>query len=103
ALEQRRGDLFFQRADLAADRRLRQAKALAGMGEAAGRCDSVEDAKLVPIHVRPPLRSAGPAKSADFAGPRDQTQLSGKSPPCEAARKRSASSAAMQPMPAAVT
>ena len=51
-LEQRRGDFFFQRADLAADGRLAERQHLAGMGEAARRGDRVKDAKLVPVHLR---------------------------------------------------
>jgi hypothetical protein len=54
ALEQGRGDFFFQRADLPAHRRLAEREHLAGMREAARRCDRVKDAKLVPIHRHPP-------------------------------------------------
>jgi len=53
ALEQGRGNLFLQRADLAADGGLRQAQALAGMGEAARGRDRVKNAKLVSIHHVP--------------------------------------------------
>ncbi len=53
ALEQRRRDFLFQRADLPAHRRLAQGEHLAGMGEASRRCDGMKDAKLVPIHFNP--------------------------------------------------
>ena len=89
-LEQRRGDFLFQGADLAADRRLAEREHLAGMGEAARRCHRVKDAKLVPVHLVPPCHGALGCERQII-------------PTCPPARKRSASSAAMQPMPAAVT
>jgi hypothetical protein len=53
SLEQRRDDLFFQRADLPAHGRLAEREHLARMRETARRGDSVENAKFVPIHLRP--------------------------------------------------
>ena len=41
---------LFERANLARYRRLRQAKLLAGMGEAAGFRRGVENLQLVPVH-----------------------------------------------------
>ena len=92
-LEQRGGDFLLQRADLAAYRRLGKPQCLARVREAAGAGHGVEYAKLVPIHVTRP-RVLIQNLSA---------YLTGRSPAWADARKRSASSAAMQPMPAAVT
>ena len=50
AVEQRHLEVLLERADLAADRRLRQAQIMAGMGEAAGIGHRVKDSELVPIH-----------------------------------------------------
>ena len=50
AMEQRHIESVFKRADLAADRRLRQAQFMAGMGEASRIRHRVEDPELVPIH-----------------------------------------------------
>src|SRR5262249_29026081 len=84
AVEQRDAEALLQRADLAAHRRLAQVQRLARMGEAAGLGDRVEDAQLVPVHGHSAACAAAwPASTA--------------------ARKRSASNAAMQPVPAAVT
>ena len=54
AVEQRRAEILFERADLAADRRLAEAERLAGMGERAGVGRRLENAQLVPIHCFPP-------------------------------------------------
>ena len=70
-LEQRRGNLFFQRADLPAHRRLAQGKHLARMGETSRRRHGVEDAKLVPIHnnpSRPCRRSVGNGANNPLCG-----------------------------------
>ena len=85
AVKQRDAELLLQCRDLARHRRLRQAKLLAGMGEAAGFGGGVENLELVPIHAGLWFHST--AHSAATAG---------SASPC-AARKRSASSAAMHP------
>ena len=54
AMEKRGAERFLQRADLAGDRRLAEAQALARMGQAAGLRHGVKDAQLVPVHR--PLR-----------------------------------------------
>ena len=128
-VEQRHLQAAFQRADLAADGRLAQVQLLAGMGEAAGFRDGVKDPKLVPIHgLRshpPPRGAAGPRRQAApsprilmamhenaFLGKRG---VKGRAAAWAAywaacadsdstsARYFFASSAAIQPMPAAVT
>ena len=91
ALKQRHRDFLLQRADLAGDRRLRQAELLAGMGEAARFGRRVKHLQLVPIHIRKSVAGS----SHDYSAAARSLARS--------ARKRSASSAAMQPMPAAVT
>src|SRR5262249_35697242 len=91
AVEQRNAELLLERRHLPRHRRLSQAELPAGPGEAAGLGGGMETLELVPVHghlcTRQGLHSAATA---------------GSSSPC-AARKRSASSAAMQPWPAAVT
>ena len=85
-------EVLLERAHLPAHRRLAHVERLAGMGEGPGLGGGVEDAKLVPVHgplLRRPEPSLYSAASAI--------------PEASAARKRSASSAAMQPCPAAVT
>ena len=91
AVEQRHLEVLLERADLAADRRLRQAQIMAGMGEAAGLGDRVEDPELVPIH-----RPSAPSLARVFTR-RLRSSCHG------VASHLSASSAAMQPRPAAVT
>src|SRR5262249_24425488 len=90
-VKQRHAELLFERRHLPRHRRLRQAELLAGMREAAGLGSGVENLELVPVHghlsTRQGLHSAARAGSASHW----------------TARKRSASSAAMQPWPAAVT
>ena len=86
AVEQRHAQALLERADLAAHRRLAEIQRLAGMGEAAGLGDGMEDPQLVPIHAGHAAYSAALKEAASSA-----------------ARNFSASSAAMQPMPAAVT
>ena len=76
-------EVLFQRADLPADGRLRQCEFVARMGEAAGVRHGVKDPELVPIH--------GSYSAAFWCWL------------CWLCSQRSASSAAMQPMPAAVT
>ena len=91
AVEQRHRELLLQRADLARHRRLRQAELLAGMREAARFRRRVKHLQLVPIHVGKSVASS----SHDYSAA--ARSLARK------ARKRSASRAAMQPRPAAVT
>ena len=50
AVEQRRAEAFLQRANLPADRGLRQVERLAGMGQTARIGDHVKYPELVPIH-----------------------------------------------------
>ena len=81
--------ILLERADLAADRRLAQAQPLGGAGEAAGLGHGMEDPHPVPVHHR-----------ASFFVPRASRHAAAQPIP---ARNFSASSAAMQPLPAAVT
>ena len=93
----------FQRPDLPADRRLAEAQRLAGMGERSGVGGRLKNPQFVPIHVASP-------RDAGFAADRRGVDcrlfrrlfLSCRAGSC-AASQRSASSAAMQPSPAAVT
>ena len=91
SMEKRDPEFLFERRYLSRYRRLRQTELFARVGEAAGLGSGVEYFEFVPVHdrfgVQQALHSAATAGSAS---------------PC-AARKRSASSAAMQPWPAAVT
>src|SRR5262249_16149142 len=106
AVEQRDLEALLERADLAAHRRLAEIERFAGMGEAAGLGDGVEDPELVPVHrhggpspsprARPAAMPSGRASYSAAAAAADCS-------PCLAAMNLSASSAAMQPMPAAVT
>ena len=91
AMEQRHRELLLQRADLPRDGRLRQAELLAGMREAARFRRRVKHLQLVPIHIGKSVAGS----SHDYSAA--ARSLARK------ARKRSASSAAMQPSPAAVT
>ena len=103
AVEERRAEIVFERADLAADRRLAQAQRLAGVGEGAGVGGRLKDAQLVPVHGRSPPspnRSRRRGQLSRRWGGYSAACLAGAS--C-AASQRSASSAAMQPSPAAVT
>ena len=94
-VEQRHVEAVLQRADLARDRRLAQIEHLARMREAARFRDGVKNSQLVPIHHRriSSCRARSIAYSAALAAGESSS----------AASNRSASSAAMQPMPAAVT
>ena len=132
AMEQSDAQALFERTDLAADRRLAQVQCLACVREAAGFGDGMENAQLVPIHARGivgPISAAGrtrrrlPAVTCTFGGDihvrcpkllslsrlrvtrRSSTLYSAatRSPVSRAARYFSVSSAAMQPVPAAVT
>src|SRR6185312_14229330 len=101
-VEERDAQALLERADLPADRRLAQIERLAGMREAAGIGNGVKHPELVPVHAslsfaarcarrcRPSLRRCYSAALSAAAA-------------SSAARNFSASSAAMQPMPAAVT
>ncbi len=99
AVEQRNPKLLLERGDLARHRRLRQTELLAGMREAAGLGGGVENLELIPIHrhlTSFPLAGRPAGLRRYSAATRDSVSL------C-AARKCPASSAAMQPWPAAVT
>lgn len=85
AVEQLGTELRFKRGDLAAERRLARGEPARGLGEATSLGDVVEQPELVPVGAQ-----AGTASSAAIAWAE-----------C-AASQRSASSAAMQPVPAAV-
>src|SRR6202034_1155861 len=91
AMEQRHRQLLLQRADLPRNRRLRQTELLAGMREAACFPRGVKHLQLVPVHIRKSVAGS----SHDYSAAARSLARS--------ARKRSASSAAMQPRPAAVT
>src|SRR3977135_3122611 len=91
AVEQRHRELLLQCADLPRHGGLRQAKLLAGMGEAARFGGGVKHLQLVPVHVGKPV----PMSCHDYSAAARSLARS--------ARKRSASRAAMQPRPAAVT
>ena len=114
AVKQRDAELLFERADLPRHRRLRQPELLAGMREAAGLGGGVEDLQLVPVHGQ---RTTDDSRRITEGSPDGQTSsvsvvrppssdysaaTRGSASPC-AARNFSASSAAMQPRPAAVT
>src|SRR4029077_15568877 len=103
--------LLFERADLPRHRRLRQSELLAGMGEAAGLGGGVENFQFVHIHfIARRTTQDGRRKKRDLASslssvvrlPSSVLRYSAAAR-CSAwaARKRSASSAAMQPKPAA--
>src|SRR5439155_21036170 len=93
-MKQGDADAFLQRTDLAADRGLAEVQGLAGMGEASRLGHRMEYAQLVPIHHSAATLSAPPLPLPSLA----------VSPLASVvARKRSASRAAIQPMPAAVT
>ena len=118
AMEKRRAKLVFERANLTADRRLAQAKGFAGMSEGTGLGGRLENAQLIPVHhalrrAPPPIGRASLLESPPGARSR-LFPLAGisafalaysaaaRAGSC-AASQRSASSAAMQPSPAAVT
>src|SRR5205085_2145610 len=91
AMEQRNREFLLQRADLARYGRLRQAELFARMREAASLRRGVKHLQLVPVHIR---KSVPGSCHGYSAAARSLARN---------ARKRSASSAAMQPRPAAVT
>ena len=105
AVKQRRAKVGLQRTDLTTYRRLAETQRLAGMGERPSVGGRLEDAQLIPVHERFPgptgplrfrlliCRTPSPAYLYSAAA------RFGSS----AASQRSASSAAMQPRPAAVT
>src|ERR1700723_3028084 len=91
AVEQRPRQFLLQRADLPRNSRLRQTELLPGMREAACFRRGVKHLQFVPVHIRKSVAGSShdyPAAARSFA---------------RSARKRSASRAAMQPRPAAVT
>ena len=90
-MKQRNRQFLFKCAVLARNGRLRQAELLAGMREAPGFGRRVKHLELIPIHIGKSVASS----SHDYSAA--ARSLARK------ARKRSASSAAMQPSPAAVT
>src|SRR5207245_1065637 len=99
AMKQRDPKLLLERGDLARHRRLRQTELLAGMCEAAGLGGGMKHFELIPIHrhlTSFPLAARPAGLHRYSAATRDSASL------C-AARKCPASSAAMQPWPAAVT
>ena len=58
-MEERRAQVLLERADLPADRRLAEAKAVGGTREAAGLGDGVKDANAIPVeHAGPSLFSS---------------------------------------------
>ena len=83
-MEQRDIEFLLERADLPAHRRLRQPEFMSGMGEAAGIRHGVKYPELVPVH-----------ECTCYSAAWRRLWL--------AWSQRSASSAAMQPNPAAVT
>ena len=91
AVKQGRVEAFFQRADLAADRGLGQVQRIARMGEAAGLGDGMEHPQLVPVLHRPVRRGLA------------RTGHSAAAAVACSAMNFSTSSAAMHPVPAAVT
>src|SRR5215475_5350719 len=93
AVEQRHGKFLLESADLSRYGRLRQPQLLTGMCEAACLRCRMKHLQLVPIHVR---------KSVACPGHLHLHSAAARSP-ARSARKRSASNAAMQPSPAAVT
>ena len=92
AVKQRDRELLLERAHLARHRRLRQPELFAGMGETSRLGGGVKDLELIPVHDR----------SSGRGGENHSAAMRGSASPC-AARNFSASSAAMQPSPAAVT
>ena len=105
AVKQRRAEVGLERSDLPAYSRLAEAQRLARMGERPSVGGRLKDAQLIPIHERfpgpaGPSRSCSSVRLAPGAGvPYSAAARLGSS----AASQRSASSAAMQPRPAAVT
>src|SRR5262249_46648654 len=103
--------LLLEGADLPRHRRLRQAELFARMGEASRLGGGMEDLELVPVHDTHLRAWFGTAKSASLPRRRNPGCIlltarihsaAARGSSC-AARKRSASSAAMHPKPAAVT
>src|SRR5262249_12126367 len=90
AMEQHHTELLLERADLARDRRLTELQRIARMREAAGIRHGLKDPQLGPIHDVP---SKGAAVSSAACARRASWR----------ANHFSASRAAMQPVPAAVT
>src|SRR3984885_10976093 len=91
AMEQRHRQFLLQRADLPGNRRLRQTELLAGIGEAPTSRRGVKPLQFLPIHIGKSVAGS----SHDYSAAARSLARS--------ARKRSASRAAMQPRPAAVT
>src|SRR4029077_21195719 len=91
AVEQRYRQFLLQRADLPRNRRLRQTELLAGMREAASFRRGVKHLQFVPVHIRQSVAGW----SHDYSAAARSLAPN--------AMKRSASRAAMQPRPAAVT
>ena len=121
AMEQRDLQVLLQRRDLSAHGGLAEVQRIARVGEAAGFRDSVEHPQLVPVHRRSsfPIRShVGQSNSLRLGVSRESRLFHSQAPiicsvrasrariaglgECSA-RNFSASSAAMHPMPAAVT
>src|SRR5262249_36685911 len=114
AVEQGHRQFLLQRADLSRHRRLRETELLTRLGEAARLGGGVENLQLVPVHGSRPTGLLGPPHGAgEFC---TQIGMTNRRTPSRSirysaaarrssctARNRSASSAAMQPRPAAVT
>ena len=96
-MKQRDRQFLLERADLARHGGLRQPELLAGMREAACLGGGVKYFELVPIHLHAFFLSQHMARGENYSA-----AMRGSASPC-AARNFSASSAAMQPRPAAVT
>ena len=102
-VEQARTQAFLERADLPADGRLAEFQLLAGVGEAARLGNGVEDAEFVPIHgwvgcsLAGIVEATGGGRAAAYCAAASALSCSLSD------RNFSASSAPMQPSPAAVT
>ena len=77
AVEKRRAEILFQRADLPADRGLAEAERFARMGERARFGRGLEYAQLVPIHGRPLRPPRHYASSADVVIPWANRDIAG--------------------------
>src|SRR5580698_3678223 len=104
-MKQWRAEVGFQRPDLAADRRLAEPERFARMRERPSVGGGLKDAQLIPIHDRF-LGPAGPVVILLLCSPVAGVGVTYSAAirfGSWAASQRSASSAAMQPRPAAVT
>lgn len=74
AMKQRQAQIFLQRRDLTADRRLAHVQRLAGMGEAAGGGCRMENPKFVPVHSLSPANGT-PLKHGTLTVPRRKVMI----------------------------